>query len=85
MEFETGSMFAEFEADDVDGFTVIESDEEHGYRLVEQRGETWYDYWTSAEELASRVSNGECEQVALIRGAKLQTLRENAGVIDQYE
>lgn len=70
MEYDTRTYFAENEADDVKGFTIIDTNEESGeYHIAEKWSredaeDTWLQYWIPEEKLIARADDGKCEAKA---------------------
>lgn len=70
MEHQTRTYFNENEADDVKGFTIIDTNEEsEEYHIAEKwnREDTeakWLQYWIPEAQLLARVESGECEPKA---------------------
>jgi len=72
MEYQTRTYFSENEADDVKGFTIIDSNEEsEEYHIAEKwsREDTedkWLQYWIPEAQLLARVKADKCEEAATL-------------------
>ena len=69
MEHSIRTYFKEHDADDVKGFTVLET-KNGRYHIAEKwlaggnNGEDrWIDYWISSSDLERRIEEGKCEPV----------------------
>lgn len=66
MEYDRQTYFEENREDAVPGFTVVETNPERGYRMVEKcdspllscEGPIWYDYWISESDLSDLIESG---------------------------
>jgi hypothetical protein len=61
MKYNERTYFTEEAHEQVDGFTIIGTDENEGYHVAERYKDTFTDYWVPAAELHRRVRKGHCE------------------------
>lgn len=70
MEYDTRTYFEENEADDVKGFTVIDTNEDsEEYHIAEKwtkedAENKWLHYWIPEAQLLARVEQGACKAKA---------------------
>jgi nucleoside-triphosphatase THEP1 len=67
MRYTIPTYFEEREEDSVEGFTIIDTDENEGYHIAEkwcrESDEVWMQYWVPAEELERRAREEACAPV----------------------
>lgn len=78
MKYDTRTYFKEHEADDVNGFTVVETNEDTSeYHLAEKWSrpdseDTWLNYWIPESHLLARIEGGECEETATLSDSQFE-------------
>jgi hypothetical protein len=82
MEYQTRTYFKENEAEDVKGFTVIDTNEESGECHIaekwsrEDTQDKWLQYWIPESQLLSRVEAGKCVEAAELTDEQFEAVCE---------
>jgi hypothetical protein len=85
MEFDKRDHFEEKAEDDVNGFTIIDTNEElETYQVAEkwlkEDGGSWIQYNIPAEKLQGRISDEECERVGQVTDEQFDAILDNVGM-----
>jgi hypothetical protein len=89
MEYEPQTFFEEHEEDEVNGFTLLATDDSRGYHIAEKweresKDSVWVDYWIPAEQFESRLDNGKCSKKATLTDEQFVRVCEQVGLKEEY-